>query len=72
MTGRPTMRLALAALELESYRRKHGRYPAAPQLKQDPYSGQPLRYEPAKKIYSIGDDYHGGRKGHHIVFRLDS
>ena len=65
-------RLALSALELESSRRKHGRYPAAPQLKQDPYSGRPLRYEPAKKIYSIGDDYHGGRKGHHIVFRLDS
>ncbi len=64
-------RLALAALELESYRRKHGRYPAAPQLKQDPYSGKPLRYEPAKKIYSIGDDYHGGRKGLHIVFRLE-
>ena len=65
-------RLALSALELESYRRKQGRYPAAPQLKQDPYSGQPLRYEPAKKIYSIGEDYHGGGKGLHIVFRLDS
>jgi len=62
-------RLARTALELESYRR-HGRYPAASQLPLDPFSGQPLRYESAKKIYSIGDDYTGGRKGLHIVFRL--
>lgn len=64
-------RLALTALELESYRRKHGEYPARPPLPQDPFSGNPLRYEPAKKLYSVGDDYTGGKKGLHIVFRLD-
>ena len=64
-------RLALTALELESYRRRHGEYPARPQLPQDPYSGKPLRYEPAKKLYSVGDDYLGRKKGLQIVFRLD-
>jgi len=64
-------RLALTALELESYRRKHGGYPAGPRLPQDPFSGNPLKYEPAKRIYSVGDDYLGRKKGFQIVFRLD-
>ncbi|MBQ6598899.1 MAG: hypothetical protein IJH79_15225, partial [Lentisphaeria bacterium] len=65
-------RLALSALELESYRRRHGGYPARPRLPQDPFSGKPFRYEPSKKLYSVGDDYLGRKKGLQIVFRLDS
>ena len=64
-------RLARTALELESYRREYGGYPARPRLPQDPFSGKPLKYEPAKRIYSVGDDNQGGKKGLQIVFRLD-
>jgi hypothetical protein len=74
---RAVCRLAPAGIELEEYRRKHGKYPVNPVLPIDPFSGKPMLYKPGKAIYSIGSnlqDDNGSinidKECSDIVFRL--
>ncbi len=69
--------LTPAGIELEEYRRKHGKYPVNSVLPIDPFSGKTMLYKPGKVIYSVGSnlqDDNGSinidKECSDIVFRL--